>query len=45
MKKKISLITLLLAVATTAWGQSAVIKINPGESNIHLLAKKVTGQH
>jgi polyisoprenoid-binding protein YceI len=45
MKKKISLITLLLVVATTAWGQSSVIKINPSESNIHWLAKKVTGQH
>ena len=44
MKKKISTL-LLLAFATTLWSQSSIVKINTEKSNIHWLAKKVTGQH
>jgi hypothetical protein len=44
MKKKISTL-LLLAFATTLWSQSSIVKINTDKSNIHWLAKKVTGQH
>lgn len=44
MKKKISTL-LLLAFTTTLWSQSSIVKINTDKSNIHWLAKKVTGQH
>ena len=36
---------LLLALTFNAWGQTKEMSINPEESSIHWLAKKVTGQH
>ena len=45
MKKKINILLLILITTTSAWSQSSMIKINADESNIHWLAKKVTGEH
>jgi hypothetical protein len=45
MKKKTNILLLILITTTSAWSQSSMIKINADESNIHWLAKKVTGEH
>ena len=45
MKKKMITLSLIFASFATAWSQSAVIKIDANNSNIHWMAKKVTGEH
>ena len=40
-----TILLLLLALTFNAWGQTKEMSINPEESSIHWLAKKVTGQH
>ena len=42
---KTTTLLLLLALTFNAWGQTKEMSINPEESSIHWLAKKVTGQH
>ncbi len=44
MKKKMITLALVL-VATLAWSQSTITKVDAEKSKIHWLAKKVTGQH
>ena len=38
-------LSLILISFATAWSQSTIIKIEANESNIHWMAKKVTGEH
>jgi len=45
MKTTTTTLLLLLALTFNAWGQTKEMSINPEESSIHWLAKKVTGQH
>ena len=45
MKKKMITLSLILISFATAWSQSTIIKIEANESNIHWMAKKVTGEH
>mgnify|MGYP003962385481 CR=1 FL=1 len=43
--KTTTTLLLILALTFNAWGQTKEMSINPEESSIHWLAKKVTGQH
>ena len=45
MKKKMITLSLILISFATAWSQSTIIKIEANESNIHWMAKKITGEH
>jgi polyisoprenoid-binding protein YceI len=45
MKKNLLTLSLVLSSILTVWGQSSLIPVDAEESNIHWMAKKVTGEH
>ena len=45
MKKKLFTLLFVATTSLSAWSQYAEMKINPSESSIDWIAKKITGQH